>query len=68
MLFVAPADNLKKQVGVAIVVGQISELIDAEQSEPAIMAQAAVKRARGLSAAQVQKQLGGGDKQGRMTG
>src|SRR5277367_3806767 len=63
LLFVASADELEEQVGVSVVEGEVADLVEDEQSDVGVVAQASLECARGLLCAEVEQSLCGGDEE-----
>ena len=68
LLLIPSIDNLEEQIGIAVVVGEIAKFVDAQQLEAAVVAESAVESACGFGAREVEKEFGGRDEEGRMTG
>ncbi len=66
--FVAAADDLKEQIGVAAVVGQIADLVDDEQGSCAVVTQFGVETSCGILGAEIEKELGCTKEQDRVPG
>ena len=60
-LFVAARDDLEEQVGISIVEGEVSNLVDHEEALLGIMAQLSIERARRLLRAELEEKLRGRD-------
>src|SRR5208282_385116 len=62
-LFVPPADDLEDQVGISVVESEKHELVDDEQSDFGVVVEASIESASGLLGAEVEQELGGGEKE-----
>ena len=60
-LLVAPAHDLKEQVGGVRVIGEIADLVDREEAGAEIAAQAVLERAGGVLPGEIEDQIGGGE-------
>ena len=67
-VLVAAADELEEEVGGAGVVGEVSDLIDDEQSGPGVVTETPLEGARGLLAVEVEEEVGGGGEEGGVAG
>lgn len=65
---VPAADDLEEQVGVAVVVGQVAQFVDALQLGPAVVADASLQGARAVPGGEIVEHLAGGDEADRGTG
>src|SRR5688572_24103165 len=54
---VATADDLEEQIGVTAVVGQVANLVDAEQRPRGVVPEASVEGARRVLGAEVEEEL-----------
>ncbi len=67
-LLVAAAHDLEEKVGVARVVREVPDLVEAEEWTRGVVAEPAVEGARGFLAAEVEEHLRGGDEQRAVAG
>ena len=65
---IASADNLEQQVSVSGVVGEVPELVDAEQRTRGVVAKLSVEGARRFLRAEIEEQLRRADEQCAVTG
>ncbi len=62
LALVAAAHDLEEEVGVAVVVGEVADLVDHEKTRSrAVVAEALVEGARALLCTEIEEQLGSGD-------
>jgi hypothetical protein len=66
--FVAAADDLKEQVGVAGVEGQVPDLVDHQERNAGVEAQASVETARRFLSSEVEQHLSRGEKKHGVAG
>ena len=64
---VTAADQLEHQIGVAVGIGQIPDLVDCQELWPGVVAQAAAQRGVAVECAQIAEQLAGAGEQHRVT-
>jgi hypothetical protein len=65
---VAPADDLEEEVGGVGVIGQVADLVDREKARSEIAAEPVLQGAGGLLPGEIEDQIGGGEKGGRVAG
>jgi len=66
--FVPAGDHLEEQVGVAGVVRDVADFVDAQDPDAAVGLEPAVEGAGGITAAEIEEQLGGGGKESGLAG
>ena len=66
--FVPSADDLEEEVGGAGVVGEVPELVEDQEAPLAVVVEPAREAARGLLAAEIEQELGGGGEEDVMAG
>lgn len=67
LVFVATADDLEQQAGVAVAVGQVTDFIDQQQLWPRIMVEPALERAVAVLVGDVAEHRTGGSEQHGVT-
>ena len=67
-MFVAPADDLKEEVGAPAIVGQVADFVDGEERGAGVVAEAAFEGSGHFLPIEIKEQVGGGRKQGGVAG
>src|SRR5690606_29522781 len=65
---VTTADDLEEEIGVAVIEGEIAELVDDEEALLGVVPEAPLEAATGLLGAEIEEHLRGGGEQHRVPG
>ena len=63
LLLVSAADDLKQQIGVAVIEGEKADFIEDEQTDFGVVLEPTIERSRGFLGAEVEQQLRGGNEE-----
>src|SRR5947209_14596432 len=63
LVLVATTHDLEEEVGVAVVEGEIADLVDAQETGATVVAESVLERACGFLGGEIEEHLGGGDEE-----